>query len=212
VRIVSALILASVFLSGVSYAGECIRSNEFYLECLEGKRPGDSECQSTTSSFHCIGIPRKWHQRWGIALEKQRLFSMREVPYRDRLIEVAKKHLEDPYARSAAVDVLAFQGIQEVEDVDVFRELTKRRRFEYMLWYILASLQDPRTVTFAETRYLAIRGAADKLDAKSRNSLMEITDCLYHFPSDHSRAVLKRLADKETDEQLRQYIKDTSGI
>jgi len=205
------MLVLSVF-AAESFAGMCTRSAEFYLECLEGMHVEDSACQSESICFDCLGVPMKHQQRWGNATERKYLFAMRELPYRDRLISLATTYLADPAVRKSAVDVLAFQGVREADDMDIFKELIRHNRSPYTLWYALAALQDPRTIPFAEDKYMAIMGSAESLDAKTRNTLMEIIDCLYHFRTKESRELLASLAAEETDEQLKGYIVRTAGI
>lgn len=208
------VLLAVLLLAGVLEAGECPRSAAYYIEALKSKSPGDHLGPSPASCLSCAGIPRKMYQRWGIEAEKAYLFSMRKSTYREDLISEAKRFLSDPPTRDYSILVLAFQGISTADSVDIFKELTERDSypFFYLKWYALASLQDPRTINYAEKQYRQTKMANPKLNTESRDALMEIIDCLFHFPAQESRPLLKRIADQENDKQLRQYIKTTTGI
>jgi hypothetical protein len=196
---------------GSALAGMCMWSPEYYLECLEGKHTGERDCEEPYVCLECVGIPTCYYKRWGNAAERKRLFSMREVPYRDRLIAVAQQYLSDRGTREEAVDVLAFLGVSRIDDVGVFEEVINQDR-QYDLWYTLAALQDPRTIAFAEERFDSVLASGGTIDDEARGQLMDIVDCLYHFRGKESRAALKRMADGVSDEKIKGYIHETAGL
>jgi len=208
-----AAVLLAASLTTSSLAGECVRSDEYYLECLEGQQVAYPYAKGASGCLVCIGIPRQLHLRWGSEAEREQLFSKQKFVHRDRLIAVAGKYLVDGDVALVAAQVLAFQGIQEVADVDIFELLTTTYRRSYAsLWYTLAALQDPRTISFAEQRYLEIHSEVAEGSSKMRSELLDIIDCLYHFRTEASRAALKRIAAGEEDKNLRQYIRKTVGV
>ena len=151
------VLLISAFFWCNSEAGVCTRNSEFYLECLEGKHEGDRGCHDAEICFWCIGIPNRYYKRWALAAERKRLREIKEVSYRDRLVTVAINYLDDPLVRDDALCVLAFQGITNIGSLDIFEEIVSEHRDRYDFWYVLAGLQDPRTVQFAEGQYFEIR-------------------------------------------------------
>lgn len=147
-----------------------------------------------------------------MAAERKRLLAIREVPYRERLIAVARKYLDDPRARGAALRVLAFQGMRSVDSVDVFEELVGRERYRYEFWYVLAGLRDPRTIQYAREQYFAIRSGKKLLQSNDRRQLLDILDCLLLFRNADSRAVLREIMRREEDPELEKYIKESAGF
>ena len=195
-----------------SQAGECTRHEEFYFQRLAGETVEESDYYTPSQCFYCLGVPRQKFLRWGVAAEKANLFSMRETPDRDRLIEFAGKFLVDSEAQLAAATVLAYQGIREIDDQDVYSILVKHEAKVRQLWYTLASLQDPRVVSYAERRYLDIRGESEPVDAHMRSRLSNIVDCLFHLDLIESRELLAQLASQESDSELAKYIRSISGV
>ena len=208
-KVILAIISAAALLSSVVGAGECTKSDAYYVDALTA-----GTCESAMQCLSCVGLPRKLHARWGIAAEMSHLLSKRKSPHSEQIVLAAQQYIRDLSAREVAAMVLAFQGVSIVGDIDVFAELTKRENypFYYLRWYALASLQDSRTLGFAEREYLSIRGANSSLTVATRESLMEIVDCLFHFPTKESRSLLIKLATGETDVLLKRYIKRTAGI
>ncbi len=208
-KVILAISFAVALFSCAANAGECTRRDASYLDALKS-----GSCESAMRCLSCVGIPLKLHARWGIASEMSHLQSKREAPVGEQIIMAAQQYIHDPSVREVAVMVLAFQGVSIAGDVDVFTELTEREnyRFYHLRWYALASLQDSRTLDFVEREYRATRETNSSLTVAARESLMEIVDCLFHFPANESRSLLKKLAVDETDESLKLYIKRTAGV
>lgn len=211
-RVVIAILIVFAVWAGPSPAGECVHGDDYYLECLEGEHTEDPEYPGISKSLRCVGVHGKHQMRWGNKAEREYLFSSQTYEQRQRLIAAAEKYVADPTAKSAALQVLALHGIRQAGKVDVFSELTATRYSDYVIWYQLAALQDPRTVKFAESRYGEIRGRKPQLEKRDRDALLEIVDCLYHIQTPESRTVLRDIATDEDDLLLRQYIKDVAGV
>ena len=201
-------ILASCW-SG-AWSGECIKSQQDYLQQLEGGLD-DSSPSDLQHALWCLRMPcigDVGGNRWAGPNTKEVLRRCTESEFRSRLVATCKPYLAMPkesgtYGADLAYEAamtLAHYGVSSVDDHDIFEMLTTRKlRHPFHLRWLLMALaaqDDPRTVSFLAQVTDSLRTDSD---ADYENGMITVLNCLYHITDASSLDLARSIVETEQD-------------